>query len=190
MTSKPSSPKPRLAGREIALVVAGGVAAYKAAALTSRLAQAGAGVTVVLTPAADRFVGEATFAALSGRPVARALFDAGRPLGAHIEIARGADLLCLAPLTADLAAKLALGLADDLASTLYLAYEGPVLAAPAMNRAMWLKASVQRNLAQLAADGVKFVGPAEGWQSCREQGAGRMAEAEEILAEITTRLTD
>ncbi len=170
--------------REILLGVSGGVAAYKAAALASSLAQAGAGVTVVLTPAAEKFIGVATFAALTGRRVIRSLFDEGEPLGAHITLARQAQVLCVAPATADALAKLATGHADDLLSTLYLSFRGPVLLAPAMNVEMWEKCSVQRNVAQLKEDGCHFVGPDPGWLSCREQGLGRMSAPEEIFARL------
>jgi phosphopantothenoylcysteine decarboxylase len=172
-------------GREIVVGVTGGVAAFKTAALVSQLVQSGAGVTVVMTAAAERFVGRATFAALTGRPVAREAFDEGQfPLGAHIELAEQAGLLVVAPASADFLAKAAHGLADDLLSTLYLAFSGPVLMAPAMNTAMWEKAAVQRNIKQLRADGVQFVEPGSGWLSCRQVGAGRMAEPDVILESI------
>jgi phosphopantothenoylcysteine decarboxylase/phosphopantothenate--cysteine ligase len=172
-------------GREIIVGVTGGVAAYKTAALVSKLVQSGAGVTVVLTEAAEHFVGAATFAALSGRPVAREIFDEGQyPLGAHITLAERAQLLVVAPASADFLAKASHGLAGDLLSTLYLAFTGHVVMAPAMNTAMWDKATVQRNVAQLRADGVRFVDPGSGWLSCRQVGAGRMAEPETILAAI------
>lgn len=164
----------------ILLGVTGGVAAFKAAALTSQLAQKGYEVQVVMTPAAENFVGSATFAALSGRPVASDLFDPNYPLGAHIELARSHRIFCVAPATANFMAKAALGMADDLISTLYLCFRGPVIAAPAMNCEMWEKQSVQRNLSQLKEDGVTIVDPQEGWLSCREKGMGRMAEPEWI----------
>jgi phosphopantothenoylcysteine decarboxylase len=170
---------------EIVVGVTGGIAAFKTAALVSKLVQEGAGVTVVMTAAAERFIGAATFAALTGRPVARQVFDEAQfPLGAHIELAERAELLVVAPASADFLAKAAHGLADDLLSTLYLAFSGRVLMAPAMNTAMWEKAAVQRNIAQLRADGVQFVDPDSGWLSCRQVGAGRMAEPEAILAAI------
>jgi phosphopantothenoylcysteine decarboxylase/phosphopantothenate--cysteine ligase len=153
--------------------------------LVSRLVQNGAGVTVVMTEAAQQFVGQATFAALTGRPVATKIFDeAHYPLGAHIQLAEKQDLLVVAPASADFLAKAAGGQADDLLTTLYLAFSGPVLMAPAMNTAMWEKPAVQRNTAQLRADGVQFVDPESGWLSCRQVGAGRMAEPETILAAI------
>jgi phosphopantothenoylcysteine decarboxylase/phosphopantothenate--cysteine ligase len=172
--------------REIVVGVTGGVAAYKTAALVSKLVQRGARVTVVLTPAAEQFIGAATFAALTGRPVARDLFDERYPLGAHIELAQRAELLVVAPASADFLGKLALGLADDLLSTLALAYAGPVLLAPAMNSQMWEQPAVQRNVAQLRTDGRQFVDPGEGWLSCRQTGKGRMAEPERILEAIRT----
>lgn len=175
-------------GNQILLGVTGGVAAFKAAALTSQLAQRGFRVQVVMTAAATEFVGAATFMALSGRPVVTDTFDPAFPLGPHIELARQSKLLCIVPATANFLAKSAQGMADDLLSTLYLSFTGPVVMAPAMNREMWEKPSVQRNVAQLRADGVQFVGPQAGWLSCRDQGIGRMAEPNEILAELEKRL--
>ena len=177
--------------REILIGVTGGVAAYKTAALVSQLVQSGAGVTVVMTRAAKRFVGPATFEALSGRRVYTRVFqDPDHPLGPHIGLAQQAELLCVAPATADFLGKAALGLADDLLSTLYLSCTCPVLLAPAMNTAMWEKPSVQRNVRQLEADGVTMIAPAEGWLSCRQVGAGRMAEPETILASIRQALAN
>jgi phosphopantothenoylcysteine decarboxylase/phosphopantothenate--cysteine ligase len=158
--------------------------------LASKLVQSGLRVTAVLTEAATAFVGEATFSALTGRPVARKVFDAAYPLGAHIELARRANLLVVAPATADFLAKAAHGSADDLLSTLYLCFTGPVLVAPAMNCEMWEKPAVQRNVAQLRSDGVHFVDPEEGWLSCRQRGAGRMADPEKIQAAMETLLRD
>jgi phosphopantothenoylcysteine decarboxylase/phosphopantothenate--cysteine ligase len=178
-----------LNGRELVIGVTGGIAAYKSAMLVSKLVQAGAGVTVVMTTAAERFVGRATFAALAGRPVATEVFDErANPLGAHIELAERADLLCVAPATANFLAKAAHGLADDLLSTLYLAFDGPVLLAPAMNSTMWASRAVQRNVQTLRNDGVVLVDPEDGWLSCRTKGPGRMAEPERILTAITERL--
>ena len=174
-----------LAGREIVVGVSGGIAAYKAAALTSLLVQRGAGVTAVLTSSARRFVGAATFAALTGRPVASRTFaPATFPLGGHIELAARADLVVVAPATADFLAKAAQGMADDLLSTLLVCAECPVLVAPAMNSAMWSKAAVQRNVRQIEADGLSIVAPGTGWLSCRQQGTGRMAEPDEIMVAI------
>lgn len=176
-------------GREIVLGVTGGIAAYKAAALASHVAQSGAKLSVVMTAAAERFVGPATFAALSGRPVARQVFDEQTyPLGAHIELAERAELLIVAPATADFLAKAAHGAADDLLSTLYLCFGGPVLLAPAMNSKMWEHPAVQRNVERLRQDGVELVDPEEGWLSCRQPGTGRMAPPERIAAAIAARL--
>lgn len=173
---------------EVLVGVTGGVAAFKVAALVSQLIQADCSVTSVMTDAARRFVGEATFAALSGRPVVNDLFDVRFPLGAHIELAERADLLCIAPASADFLAKLASGTASDLLSTLYLCFEGPVLVAPAMNSQMWVKTSVQRNVQRIIEDGVHVIPPEEGWLSCRQRGPGRMADPGVILAEIKRQL--
>mgnify|MGYP005847828133 CR=1 FL=1 len=170
--------------REILVGVTGGIAVYKTAALVSQLVQAGAGVSVAMTAAATQFVGETTFAALTGRPVALDLFDPKHPLGGHITLAERADLLCVAPATANFLAKAAHGIADDLLSTLYLCFAGPVLLAPAMNSVMWQQPAVQRNVLQLQSDGARFVGPEEGWLSCRKTGIGRMASPESLFAAI------
>ncbi len=174
--------------REIVVGVAGGVASYKSAAMVSMLVQADARVTVVLTAAARHFIGESTFAALTGRPVCSDIFDTAYPLGAHIELAERADLLCVAPATANFLAKAAHGLADDVLSTLCLSFTKPVLLAPAMNCEMWEKPPVQRNIAQLRDDGVEMIGPEEGWLSCRRRGKGRMASPEQIVAAIAAAL--
>jgi phosphopantothenoylcysteine decarboxylase/phosphopantothenate--cysteine ligase len=171
--------------REILVGVTGGIAAYKTAALVSELVQSGLGVTVVMTRSAAKFVGPATFRALTGRPVATRMFeDDDHPLGPHIQLARQAELLCIAPATANFLAKAACGVADDLLSTMLLSFSGPIVLVPAMNREMWSKPAVQRNVDQLRADGCHFVGPGDGWQSCRERGVGRMAEPAEIAATV------
>jgi phosphopantothenoylcysteine decarboxylase len=173
-------------GREILLGVTGGIAAYKAAALTSKLVQAGAKVRVIMTHAATQLVGPKTFEALSGRPVLLDLWqDDGHP---HLEPADNAELLCVAPATANFLAKAACGLADDLLSTLYLAFDGPVIVAPAMNTRMWQKPAVQRNVAQLRADGVILIGPEDGFLSCRHRGPGRMSEPDAIFQLIAETL--
>ncbi|QEG34797.1 flavoprotein [Bythopirellula goksoeyrii] len=170
---------------EIVVGVSGGIAAYKTAALVSDLVQSGVGVTVVMTRAAQKFVGPATFQALTGRRVLTRTFDRHDfPLGPHIELARQANLLCVAPATAHLMAQAAHGLADDLLSTLILSFTGPIVLAPAMNCEMWEKAAVQRNVEQLRSDGFHLVGPNEGWLSCRQKGMGRMAEPAEIAAAV------
>ena len=168
--------------REIVLGVTGGIAAYKAADLCSKLVQAGHGVTAVMTDAAERFIGATTFEALTGRPVHRGMFSPqeGFHQGEHIGLARRAELVVIAPASADFLAKLAHGFADDLLSTLALAATAPILVAPAMNCEMWAKSSVQRNVAQLKSDGVHIVDPGSGWLSCGQVGQGRMAEPVEI----------
>jgi len=170
---------------EIVVGVSGGIAAYKTASLVSDLAQSGMGVSVVMTRAATKFVGPATFRALTGRPVYTRVFDsAAFPLGPHIELARQARLFCVAPATANFLAQAAGGFAEDLLSTLLLSFTGPVVVAPAMNTQMWNKPAVQRNLEQLRADGLHIIAPKAGWLSCRQQGVGRMAEPEEIAQVI------
>ncbi len=176
-------------GRRILIGVSGGVAAYKTAQLVSRLVQDGVDVRVILTAAAQHFVGRATFAALTGHPVAIDGFDSDQyPLGAHIELTASAELLCIAPATANFLAKAAHGIADDLLSTAYLAFGGPVLMAPTMNDQMWEHPAVQRNLTQLTADGVTMLGPDQGWLSCRQTGRGRMLAPDEIYEAIRARL--
>jgi phosphopantothenoylcysteine decarboxylase/phosphopantothenate--cysteine ligase len=169
---------------EIIIGVSGGIAAYKTAYLVSDLVQSGVGVTVVMTRAAQKFIGPATFQALTGRRVQTHSFDDHHHLGPHIELARQADLVCVAPATANILAKAACGLADDLLSTLLLSFTGPTVLAPAMNTEMWQKPAVQRNVKQLQADGFHLVGPNDGWLSCRVTGKGRMAEPIEIAAKI------
>ncbi|MEE3368872.1 MAG: flavoprotein [Planctomycetota bacterium] len=174
-----------MSGPEIIVGVTGGIAAYKSAELVSCLVQSGVIVNVVMTRAAQAFVGMATFAALSGRPVAHELFDCRlHPLGAHITLSEQSQLLCIAPASADFLSKAVNGVADDLLSTLYLAFSGPVVMAPAMNSSMWSHPAVQRNTRQLKEDGVHLVGPEAGWLSCRNQGLGRMADPSTIANEI------
>jgi phosphopantothenoylcysteine decarboxylase/phosphopantothenate--cysteine ligase len=176
-------------GRELVIGVTGGIAAYKTAALVSQLVQSGAGVTVVMTPAGEKFVGRATFEALTGRPVQSEVFGVPEhPLGPHIDLAAQGELLCVAPATANILAKAAHGMANDLLSTLILAFDGPVLLAPAMNTQMWSKPSVQRNVKQLREDGYLLVDPEEGWLSCRQRGVGRMADPQAIFDAITRAL--
>ena len=166
--------------------VTGGIAAYKTAALVSQLVQAGAGVTVIMTRSATRLIAPKTFEALTGRPVRTRVFGPGAH--PHIELAEQADLLCVAPATANILAKAAWGLADDLLSTVLLAFDGPVLMAPAMNALMWRKPAVQRNVAQLRGDGIVLIDPEEGYLSCGMTGPGRMAEPEKIFRTIAERL--
>jgi phosphopantothenoylcysteine decarboxylase/phosphopantothenate--cysteine ligase len=171
-----------LHGYEVLLCVCGGIAAYKSAALTSRLVQDGCGVTVAMTRAARRFIGKITFQALSGRPVVSSLWDDGTGDIQHLRLSETADLVVVAPATANVIAKLAHGQADDLVSALLIGADCPVLLAPAMNARMWAHAAVQRNIAYLAEIGVRMVGPDSGWQACRAVGPGRMSEPE-VLAE-------
>ncbi|MBL7141333.1 MAG: bifunctional phosphopantothenoylcysteine decarboxylase/phosphopantothenate--cysteine ligase CoaBC [Planctomycetes bacterium] len=178
-----------LDGREVLVGVTGGIAAYKTAYLVSALVQAGAEVTVVMTEAAKRFVGPLTFRALTGRPVYDDLWSA--PEGdrsTHIALADRVDVAVVAPATANLLAKMAHGLADDLLSTLLVAIDVPVILAPAMNERMWRNAAVQANVAALRARGVHLVGPEEGRLACGTEGPGRMAEPDAILAEIVKAL--
>ncbi len=181
MATPSASPAPR----RILLGVSGGIAAYKSAELVRRLGERGAEVQVVMTAGAKRFVTPLTFQALSGRPVRDDLWDeAAEGAMGHIELARWAELVLIAPASADLIARLAGGRADDLLSTLALATEAPVWIAPAMNRLMWANAATQANVATLAARGVTVLGPADGDQACGETGPGRMLEAGEIAARV------
>lgn len=170
-----------LANRNILLAVTGSIAAYKAAVLTRRLVEAGAEVQVVMTESAKRFITPMTLAALSGRAVRDSLWDEAAELSmGHIELARWADLIVIAPASADTLARLAQGRADDLLSTLCLASEADVLAAPAMNHVMWAHPATVANVETLGVRGLRFVGPAEGELAERESGAGRMVEPEAI----------
>jgi phosphopantothenoylcysteine decarboxylase/phosphopantothenate--cysteine ligase len=173
-----------LAGRHLLLGVTGGVAAFKACELARELQRRGATVQVAMTDAATKFIGTATFQALTGRPVYTDAWDGridnGMP---HIDLSRGADAILVAPATADFMAKVAHGLADDLLSTLVLARDCPLLVAPAMNRQMWSAAATRRNVATLRADGVAVLGPGAGEQACGETGDGRMLEARQLVEE-------
>lgn len=177
--------------REILVGITGGIAAYKTAGLVSKLVQAGAGVSVVMTRSAEKFIGRTTFEALTGRPVYRKMFSPREhPQGEHIGLARRTDVMVVAPASANYLAKAAHGLADDLLSTLALTVTCPALVAPAMNCEMWSKPSVQRNVEQLKEDGIHIVGPGKGWLSCGEVGLGRMAEPDEIFDAIQALLKD
>jgi len=172
-----------LAGRRILLIVGGGIAAYKALDLIRRLRERGAEVRAVMTQAAKRFVTPLSVASLTGTKVYDDLFSlTDEAEMGHIELSRSADLVVVAPATANLMAKMAQGLADDLASTLLLATDKRVLLAPAMNVRMWLHPATRRNRATLAADGVLIVGPGDGVMACGEYGPGRMAEPLDIVA--------
>jgi len=173
---------PDLKGKKVLLAISGGIAAYKSAELCRMLIRCGAGVRVMMTAAARRFVGEVTFAALSDNPVSTDIFAPGQEdnIG-HIELADWADLLLLAPATANQLGKLAHGIAEDVVGTVYLACTAPVLLAPAMNVNMWQHAATRANVEVLRERGHHVVGPGTGELACGHQGAGRMAEPVEIL---------
>lgn len=180
-----------LAGKHILLIIGGGIAAFKSLDLIRRLRERGVTVTPVLTRAGEEFVTPLSVSALAGQKLYRDLFDLGdeAEMG-HIQLSRVADLIVVAPATADLMAKMAGGLANDLASTLLLATDTPVMIVPAMNVRMWEHPATQRNLATLRDDGISVVGPNEGSMACGEFGPGRMAEPMEIVAAIETHLGD
>ena len=180
-----------LASKRILLIIGGGIAAFKSLDLIRRLRERGASVTPVLTRAGAEFVTPLSVSALAGRKVFSDLFDlTDEAEMGHIELSRSADLIVVAPATADLMAKMAGGHADDLASTLLLATDTPVLVAPAMNVRMWDHRATRRNRSTLADDGVMFVGPNEGDMACGEYGPGRMSEPLEIVAAIEAVLAD
>jgi phosphopantothenoylcysteine decarboxylase/phosphopantothenate--cysteine ligase len=169
----------------ILLGVTGGIAAYKSAEIVRRLRERGADVQVVMTAAARQFVTPLTFQALSGRPVRTDLWDeAAEAAMGHIELARWADRILVAPASADFLARLAHGLASDLLTTLCLATDVPIIVAPAMNRLMWANAATRANMASLAARGIDVIGPAEGDQACGETGPGRMVEPDVLAAAV------
>lgn len=181
---------PDLAGKKILLGITGGIAAYKCAELVRLLKKSGAEVVVGMTDAATRFVTPLTFQALSGHPVAVDAWNPDQGHGMHhIDLTRTADLMVVAPASADFMAKIAQGRADDLLSTLVLARDCPLAVAPAMNRQMWSNPATQRNVAQLRADSIAIWGPAAGEQACGETGEGRMLEACELLEQIIAALT-
>lgn len=173
--------------QKILLCVCGGIAAYKAAELVRRLGDAGAQVRVAMTENAQRFVGATTFQALTGQPVRTSLWDeAAEAAMGHIELARWADRVLIAPATANTLARLAHGFADDLVSTLCLATDAPLAVAPAMNRLMWAHAATQSNIATLRSRGVTILGPAAGEQACGEIGEGRLLEPDALVAALIT----
>ena len=174
-----------LTGRRILLCVCGGIAAYKSIELVRRLREAGAEVQVAMTANAQRFVGAASLQAVSGAPVRGSLWDeAAEAAMGHIELARWADRVLVAPATADILARLAHGLADDLVSTLCLATTAPLAVVPAMNNRMWLHPATQANIAALRARGVQVIGPDDGAQACGEFGPGRLREPPEIVSDL------
>ena len=172
---------PEQEGKTIILGITGGVAAYKAAELARLWVKAGFAVQAVMTEAATHFIGTATLQALTGRPVLTDLWGSTGDGMDHIHASRNADLIVVAPASADFMAKLVHGRADDLLSTLCLARACPLMLAPAMNREMWANRATQRNLAQLIEDGVHIVGPESGEQACGETGLGRMSEPQTIF---------
>jgi len=176
-----------LLNKKIVLGISGGIAAYKTPELARQLMQEGASVQVVMTEAAGQFVTAVTMQALTGNPVYTSQWDSSIPNNmAHIELSRAADAILIAPTSADLMAKLSLGLADDLLSTLCLARDCPLLLAPAMNKQMWEHAATQRSAQRLIHDGVTLLGPASGFQACGEVGMGRMLEPAEICEQVVS----
>ena len=174
-----------LLNKKIVLGISGGIAAYKAPEIARQLMQEGASVQVVMTEAAQQFVTPVTMQALTGNPVYLSQWDSTIPNNmAHIELSRSADAILIAPASADLMAKLSLGLADDLLTTLCLARDCPLLLTPAMNKQMWEHAATQRSAQRLASDGVTLLGPASGFQACGEVGMGRMLEPAEITEQL------
>ena len=174
-----------LLNKKIVLGISGGIAAYKTPELARQLMQEGASVQVVMTEAAGQFVTAVTMQAITGNPVYTSQWDSSISNNmAHIELSRAADVILIAPTSADLMAKLSLGLADDLLSTLCLARDCPLLLAPAMNKQMWDHAATQRSAQRLLDDGVALLGPASGFQACGEVGMGRMLEPAEITEQV------
>lgn len=174
-----------LKGKRILLVVSGGIAAFKVPDLIRRLRERGVSVRCAMTKAAEQFVTPLTLASLSGEKVSTDIFSlTDEAEMGHIELSRDADLVVVAPATANILARMANGLADDMATTLLLATDKPVLVAPAMNVRMWYHPATQRNIEQLKQDGVAFIGPNDGEMACGEFGPGRMAEPLEIVAAI------
>ena len=174
-----------LAGYEVLVAVCGGIAAYKSAQLVSMLVQHGAGVSVAMTQAAEKFITALTFEALSARPVHTTVWQtAATP--PHLSLTETADLMIVAPATANIIGKMACGIADDLVSNLALSVAGPLLLAPAMNTRMWEHPAVSANIRTLVERGCRIVGPNEGWMACRTIGKGRMSEPEEIFRDAVT----
>jgi phosphopantothenoylcysteine decarboxylase/phosphopantothenate--cysteine ligase len=188
--SEPTSSPSSLTGREIIVGVCGGIAAYKVADVVSKLVQLGAGVTVAMTPEAQQFVTPLTFEALSGRPVRTGTFNLAESSDPqHISLTERADLMLIAPATANILAKVSHGLCDDLVSLMVCAAACPVVFAPAMNNLMWANPITQENVARLTGLGYRFIGPEDGWLACRNVGPGRLAESQVIVQEIVSALT-
>ena len=180
----------KLKGREVIVAVCGGIAAYKVADVVSKLVQLGAGVTVVMTKEAQKFVGPITFEALSGRKVRTDTFDLADPGDAqHIGLTERVDLMLVAPATGNVIAKVACGLCDDLVSLMIAASACPVVFAPAMNHRMWEHPVSQENVAKLSGIGYRFIGPESGWLACRNVGAGRLSEPQKIVDEVSRMLS-
>jgi len=178
-----------LSGYEVLACVCGGIAAYKVCEVVSKLVQRGCGVTVAMTRSARKFVGPTTFQALTGRRVLTGLWSADDPDDVqHIALTGTADLVLIAPATANIIGKIASGIADDVVTTLVISSASPVVLAPAMNDRMWANPIVQRNVAALQQHGFILVGPGEGWLACRSIGPGRMAEPGEILETVAAKL--
>jgi len=189
-STPPPLPEQKLKGREIIVGVCGGIAAYKVADAVSKLVQLGAAVTVVMTPDAAKFVTALTFEALSGRKVHTDIFTQTDPGDTqHIGLSERADLMLIAPATANTIAKIAAGLCDDLVTLMVAAAACPVVFAPAMNNRMWDNPIAQENVAKLQKLGYRFIGPEAGWLACRNVGAGRLSEAATIVEEVTQILT-
>ncbi len=181
----------KLAGREIIVGICGGIAVYKACDVVSKLVQHGAGVTVVMTPEAQKFVTPLTFQSLSGRAVHTDIFIAPDAADTqHIKLTERADLMLVVPATTNLIAKVACGLTDDLVSLMVCAAACPVVFAPAMNNRMWDHPVAQENYAKLAAIGYRFIGPEPGWLACRNMGMGRLSEPQTIVDSVLAMLTD
>jgi phosphopantothenoylcysteine decarboxylase len=187
-----SAPAPNaLKGREIIVAVCGGIAAYKCADIVSKLVQLGAGVTVAMTRDAQKFVGPVTFESLSGRPVRTDTFDlvdSSDPQ--HIALTERADVMLVAPATANMLAKVAHGLTDDLISLMINASACPVIFAPSMNNRMWENPITQENVAKLSTLGYRMIGPDAGWLACRNVGRGRMSEPQTIVGDVVKMLAE
>jgi phosphopantothenoylcysteine decarboxylase/phosphopantothenate--cysteine ligase len=186
MPSEPPSPPLPLKDREIIVGVCGGIAAYKVADVVSKLVQLGAGVSVVMTDEAQKFIAPLTFQALSGRVVRTSTFDltdSSDPQ--HIALTERADLMLVAPATSNIIAKIANGLCDDQVSLMVAAAACPVIFAPAMNNRMWSNPIAQENVAKLTQHGYRFIGPEDGWLACRNVGPGRLSDPQAIVDEVS-----
>lgn len=177
-----------LRGRRVVIALSGGISAYKICGLVSTLVQAGVEVRVVMTEMATRFVGPLSFEALTGQTVIVDVDGHGAESMEHIHAAKWGECFLLAPCTANMLAKLSLGLADEVVSTISLAFVGPQVLAPAMNPEMWKKASVRRNVEQLREDGFKVVEPAEGYMACGDTGVGRLPSEETLIEALVEAL--